>query len=163
MGRGGKSGGASDGDNEVSTGPRAPLYPDQHGQPGIHILGSRAMGGGGEAGGTVQVLEIGKSVLGPVHPDTLNNMASLSHTWKQQGRESDALAMLEACIQLQNQQLGANCQRTGTWNIQEVSKDQVVQAGKVKVEQAPWLSDHQIQNCNEGVFQESCLILYVQR
>jgi hypothetical protein len=28
----------------------------------------------------------------------------------------------------------------------EVSKDQIQEAGKVKVEQTPWLSDHQVQN-----------------
>jgi Tetratricopeptide repeat len=35
-------------------------------------------------------------------------MWSQSHTLKQQGRDSDALAMLEACVQLQNQKLGSN-------------------------------------------------------
>jgi Tetratricopeptide repeat len=51
----------------------------------------------------VQVLEKRKSVLGPEDLDTLTSMANLSYTWKRQGRDSDALALLEACVHLRNQ------------------------------------------------------------
>ena len=44
-----KAGGASDGDKEDSTWPRAFFDPDHHGQPDIHLPESRTMAGGGES------------------------------------------------------------------------------------------------------------------
>jgi hypothetical protein len=51
-------------------------------------------------------METRKTALGPEHPDTLTSMWNLSHTWKKQGRDSHALELLEACVQLQRKQLG---------------------------------------------------------
>ena len=51
-------------------------------------------------------METRKTVLGPEHPDTLTSMWNLSYTIKDLGRHSEALSMLEACVQLQNQRLG---------------------------------------------------------
>ncbi|KAI1149240.1 P-loop containing nucleoside triphosphate hydrolase protein [Nemania diffusa] len=45
----------------------------------------------------VQVLETSKAVLGPEHPDTLTSMNNLAHTWKSQGRDQDALELMEKC------------------------------------------------------------------
>ena len=47
-----------------------------------------------------------KTVLGPDHPDTLTSMNNLSHTLKKLRRHDEALSMLQACVQLQNQRLG---------------------------------------------------------
>ena len=51
-------------------------------------------------------MEARTTVLGPEHPSTLMSIWNLFHTLKQLGRHADALSMLEACVQLQDQRLG---------------------------------------------------------
>ena len=53
----------------------------------------------------VQVMETSKTVLGPEHPKTLLRMWNLSHTLKGLGRHVEALSLLQACVQLQEQRL----------------------------------------------------------
>ena len=47
-----------------------------------------------------------KTVLGPEHPNTLLSMWNLSHTLKRLGRNAEALSLLQACVQFQEQRLG---------------------------------------------------------
>ena len=54
----------------------------------------------------VQVMETFKTVLGPEHRETLKSMWNLSHSLKGLGRNAEALSLLQACVQLQEQQLG---------------------------------------------------------
>jgi hypothetical protein len=66
MGRRGKAGGASDGDIQDSTGPRASRRPDQHGYSGIYIPDGRRRKAGGAGNGDIQ------DITGPKasrHPD----------------------------------------------------------------------------------------------
>ncbi|KAH8751070.1 hypothetical protein F5883DRAFT_352484, partial [Diaporthe sp. PMI_573] len=45
------------------------------------------------------VLETRKQKLGPTHPDTLTSMANLAFTWYSQGRITDAIDLMDSCIQ----------------------------------------------------------------
>jgi hypothetical protein len=57
-------------------------------------------------------METRKMVLGPEHPDMLMTMWSLLHTWKKQGRDTDALELLSNCVQLQRQKVGPSYPNT---------------------------------------------------
>jgi len=46
-------------------------------------------------------MEMSKRVLGEEHPHTLTSMANLAFTWKGYGRHTDALKVIEECVQLQ--------------------------------------------------------------
>jgi len=52
------------------------------------------------------VMEIREKVLGPEHPDTLISMHSLALTWKSQGRDAEALGLMEECCRLRKQRFG---------------------------------------------------------
>ncbi|PVH92981.1 hypothetical protein DM02DRAFT_502270, partial [Periconia macrospinosa] len=52
------------------------------------------------------VMETGKRVLGEEHPDTLSSMANLTHTWKSQSRNEEAILLIEKCFELQKRILG---------------------------------------------------------
>lgn len=56
----------------------------------------------------VQVIETRKRVLGQEHPDTLSSMNNLAFTWKGQGRDKEAQALMEDSFQLQCRTLGSN-------------------------------------------------------
>ncbi|KAK3304828.1 uncharacterized protein B0T15DRAFT_537715 [Chaetomium strumarium] len=45
----------------------------------------------------VQVVETRKTKLGADHLDTLTSMYNLAFTWEDQGRHSDALALMRDC------------------------------------------------------------------
>jgi hypothetical protein len=47
-------------------------------------------------------------VLGAEHPDTLTRMNNLAFTWKEQGRQAEALRLIEECVRLGSQTLGVN-------------------------------------------------------
>ncbi|KAK3900246.1 hypothetical protein C8A05DRAFT_17429, partial [Staphylotrichum tortipilum] len=56
----------------------------------------------------VQVMETFKTKLGADHPSTLTIMANLAFTWKDQGRHTDAFALMEDCAQARQRVLGVN-------------------------------------------------------
>jgi tetratricopeptide repeat protein len=45
-------------------------------------------------------------VLGAQHPSTLTSMNNLSFTWKAMGRQTEALKLMDECVQLRKQILG---------------------------------------------------------
>jgi len=45
------------------------------------------------------VMETSKKKLGADHPSTLNSMANLAFTWKSQGRNAEAMALIRQCVQ----------------------------------------------------------------
>jgi hypothetical protein len=46
----------------------------------------------------VQVMETCKTKLGADHPSTLTTMNNLAFTWKGQGRDAEALRLMEDCV-----------------------------------------------------------------
>ncbi|KAK4232924.1 hypothetical protein C8A03DRAFT_19895, partial [Achaetomium macrosporum] len=54
-----------------------------------------------------QVMESFKTKLGADHPSTLTSMHNLAFTWKDQGRHSDALALMRDCAQARQRVLPA--------------------------------------------------------
>jgi hypothetical protein len=62
----------------------------------------------------VQAMETRKGVLGAEHPDTLSSMANLAHTWKSQKRDSEALTLMEDCIELLTRVLGPDHPNTAS-------------------------------------------------
>src|SRR6266480_7284163 len=48
-----------------------------------------------------------KVKLGTDHPSTLNRMANLAFTWRSQGRDADALVLMESCAQARRRVLGS--------------------------------------------------------
>jgi hypothetical protein len=54
-----------------------------------------------------EVMKTRKMVLGAEHPSTLTGM-NLAHTWKSEGRDSEALKLMEECVQLPNRALGVD-------------------------------------------------------
>ena len=52
------------------------------------------------------MIETFKRVLGEEHLDTLTNMNNLAFTFKAQGRNDEAILLMEKCFQLREQVLG---------------------------------------------------------
>lgn len=50
-------------------------------------------------------METSKRVLGEEHPDTLTTMNSLASTWKEMGRDSEVIKLMEECVQLRKADL----------------------------------------------------------
>lgn len=46
-------------------------------------------------------METRKRMLGPEHPDTLTSMNNLAFTWKGHGRDTEALKLIEECVEVQ--------------------------------------------------------------
>jgi hypothetical protein len=46
----------------------------------------------------VQVIETRKTKLGVAHPDTLTSMANLVFIWKKNGKEIEAIRLMEDCV-----------------------------------------------------------------
>lgn len=46
------------------------------------------------------MLEAKKRVLDVEHPETLASIDNLAFTWKEQGRDTEALKLIEECVQL---------------------------------------------------------------
>jgi Tetratricopeptide repeat len=53
-----------------------------------------------------------KLVLGDRHPDTLMAMANLARTWKSQGRNQEAIALMRQVERLQREVLGIDHRQT---------------------------------------------------
>jgi hypothetical protein len=53
-----------------------------------------------------QVLETRKRKLGADHPDTLTSLENLAFAWKGQGRDAEAVQLMEDCVQLLSRILG---------------------------------------------------------
>ena len=51
--------------------------------------------------------KIRKKKLGADHPDTLTSMHNLAFTWKGQGREEEALRLMDECTSLRTRVLSA--------------------------------------------------------
>ncbi|OCK73732.1 hypothetical protein K432DRAFT_224868 [Lepidopterella palustris CBS 459.81] len=51
-------------------------------------------------------METRKRVLGEEHPSTLTSMNNLAFTWKGQGRDADALRLMNQCLELLMKVLG---------------------------------------------------------
>lgn len=56
----------------------------------------------------VQVMETCKRVLGPEHPECLNDMGNLAYTWKSLGKVEDALILMKKCYKLRSNRLSPN-------------------------------------------------------
>ncbi|OCK80636.1 hypothetical protein K432DRAFT_297220, partial [Lepidopterella palustris CBS 459.81] len=56
----------------------------------------------------VQVMETCKTKLGADHPDTLSSMANLAFTWKEQGRDAEAINLMSQCVRLRGHILGTS-------------------------------------------------------
>jgi hypothetical protein len=54
----------------------------------------------------VQVMKTRKRVLGQEHPATLTSMHNLAFTLKSEGRDNEALLIMEECFGLRKQRLG---------------------------------------------------------
>ena len=55
----------------------------------------------------MQVMETRKRVLGLEHPDTLTSMNNLSFTWKDIGKQPEALKLMHECGQLEQAGFGS--------------------------------------------------------
>lgn len=64
------------------------FHVDQHGQPCVHMSGSRAVERGRGAGGASYGNK--NKVLGQEHPDTLTSIGNLASTYLEQGRLKEA-------------------------------------------------------------------------
>jgi hypothetical protein len=53
-------------------------------------------------------METSKTKLGADHPDTLTSMNNLAFTWKGQGRDKEALTLIEECVIARTRMLGTN-------------------------------------------------------
>lgn len=47
-------------------------------------------------------------MLGAEHPDTLDSMNNLAFIWKGQGRDTEALKLIQECVQLRTRVFGNN-------------------------------------------------------
>ncbi|CAH0028383.1 unnamed protein product [Clonostachys rhizophaga] len=70
---------------------------------------------------TWSLMETRKSKLGVDHPDTLFSTANLAMTWKGQGRDNDAMALLQKCVEAQRRVLGTN--HPGTLHFLSILND----------------------------------------
>jgi hypothetical protein len=53
-------------------------------------------------------METSKKKLGADHPYTLTSMANLAFTWKGTGRETEAVRLMEECVESRKRVLGLN-------------------------------------------------------
>jgi hypothetical protein len=60
------------------------------------------------------------------HPDTLTSINNLAYTWKGTGKETEAIRLMEECVQLQKRVLGLNhphsissCTALDTWKAEQ--------------------------------------------
>jgi len=74
----------------------------------------------------VQVMKTRKTKLGVDHPDTLTSMNNLAFTWKGNGKEIEAVRLMEDCIRGRKRVLGVNhpysissCIALDTWKAKQ--------------------------------------------
>jgi hypothetical protein len=96
---------ASGGDEIEGAWGGASRHLSQYGQPGVYVLESGSMEGGGRARGASD--EVSSRVLGAEHPDKLTSMKNLAFTIKRQGRNAEAIKIMGEYVQLRTQVLGA--------------------------------------------------------
>jgi hypothetical protein len=53
-------------------------------------------------------METSKTKLGADHPSTLTSMNNLAFTWKGTGKETEAVRLIEECVQSRKLVLGLN-------------------------------------------------------
>jgi hypothetical protein len=70
-------------------------------------------------------METSKKKLGADHPSTLSSMANLAFTWKGNGKETEALRLMEDCVRFRKRVLGLNhpysissCRALDTWKAE---------------------------------------------
>ena len=80
----------------------------------------------------MQVIETSKKKLGADHPDTLNSMSNLAFTLKGTGRETEAIRLMEECVQSQKRVLGLDHPDTissgtalGAWKAEQERQSKV--------------------------------------
>jgi hypothetical protein len=56
----------------------------------------------------VQVVETMKRVLGPEHPDTLNSMNNLAHTYYAENRTAEAISLMQYVADQRTEKLGTD-------------------------------------------------------
>ena len=56
----------------------------------------------------MQVMETRKRVLGAEHPDTLTRMNNLAHTFHLQGRNKEAIQLMEGVVKSSEATIGPN-------------------------------------------------------
>ena len=88
----------------------APWHSDGDGQFGFHVLGSRAMGRGGRAGGESAGGQEDGARRGFRHPDTLMAMGNLALTYQNQGRRDEAVVLQERTLEACKTVLGGGIQ-----------------------------------------------------
>ena len=54
------------------------------------------------------MIETSVKVLGEEHPDTLTSMHNLAFTWEGQGRDEEAIKLMDKCVRLRTNVLGTN-------------------------------------------------------
>ena len=54
----------------------------------------------------MQVMETSKRVLGVEHPDTLNNMANLAHTYNLEDRNEEAIELMKHVVERRTSTIG---------------------------------------------------------
>jgi len=74
----------------------------------------------------MQVIETSKEKLGADHPSTLTSMANHAFTWKGTGKETEAIRLVEECVQSRIRVLGLNhphiissCTALDTWKAKQ--------------------------------------------
>lgn len=72
-------------------------------------------------------MEMSKRKLGVDHPSTLTSMNNLAFTWKGQGRHTEAVRLINDCVQLQRRILGvghphflSSCAALAEWQAKDV-------------------------------------------
>jgi hypothetical protein len=78
----------------------------------------------------VQVIETSKKKLGADHPDTLTSMVNLAFTWKEQGRDEEAIRLMEDCVSSRTRVLGvhhhltvASTEALARWRAEQSGND----------------------------------------
>ena len=51
-------------------------------------------------------------LLGAEHPSTLTTMNNLAFIWKEMGRDTEAITLIDECVQLRKRTLGVNHPKT---------------------------------------------------
>ncbi|KAH7304546.1 hypothetical protein B0I35DRAFT_362966, partial [Stachybotrys elegans] len=64
----------------------------------------------------VQVMETHKTKLGQGHPDTLTSMNNLAYTLHGMGRVEKAINLMQTCVRIQQDKLGADHPHTQSSN-----------------------------------------------
>jgi hypothetical protein len=71
-------------------------------------------------------METSKTKLGVDHPDTLTSMNNLAFTWKGNGKETEAVSLMEECVKFRKRVLGvghpnsiSSCRALDIWKAEQ--------------------------------------------